>query len=216
MWWAGSAAPARFLVSILPLAVLPIAVVGSGALENARRAAAARQRLAGRARARSSRAAGSSSTAAAPLDATLEWLSQIVDLPLALPSVHRDGGSIAIRDGAVWLAACSLARRRDAGCSSGRPRWTGRIASVALAVAAMIATTVVVELSSRFAGDARSFEARRAGALPAGVAATPANSSSRRDSSISNCRPADPARSCSCGRLRNHAGQRRGRFCRQK
>ena len=29
----------------------------------------------------------------------------MVNLPLALPSVHRDGGSIAIRDGAVWLAA---------------------------------------------------------------------------------------------------------------
>jgi hypothetical protein len=29
MWWAGSAAPARFLVSILPLAALPIAVVWS-------------------------------------------------------------------------------------------------------------------------------------------------------------------------------------------
>ena len=27
MWWAGSAAPARFLVSILPLAALPIAAV---------------------------------------------------------------------------------------------------------------------------------------------------------------------------------------------
>ncbi len=38
------------------------------------------------------------------LDATLEWLSQSVDLPAAFPSVHRDGGSIAIRDAAVWIA----------------------------------------------------------------------------------------------------------------
>jgi hypothetical protein len=38
------------------------------------------------------------------VDATLRWLSSSVDLPGALPSVHREGGSAALGQGLIWLA----------------------------------------------------------------------------------------------------------------
>lgn len=144
MWWAGSAAPARFLVSILPIAVLPIAVVmgqprrpltwgglilliGSVALVVPRVFTEGGRFIFNN---------------RAPLDATLEWLSRGVDLALALPSVHRDGGWIAIRDGGVWIAllvsALGVARLRNRPVAAA---WT--VAAFALMVAAMVATTVV-------------------------------------------------------------------------
>lgn len=141
MWWAGSAAPARFLVSILPLAALPIAVFAS----SSSRTFAVLLLLVSvslvvpRAVIESGRFIFNSR---APLDATIEWLSHIVALPSALPSVHRDGGSVAVRDGAVWLAALIIAgvltrlvKRTIA------VRWT--IAGLALAIVAMAAVTIV-------------------------------------------------------------------------
>ena len=107
MWWAGSAAPARFLVSILPLAALPIAVVWS------------RSRAFGwlllaisiglvypRAFVDSGRFIYNSRSG---FDATLLWLTSSVDLPSALPSVHGTGGSVAVRDAAIWLAGLTIA-----------------------------------------------------------------------------------------------------------
>jgi len=107
MWWAGSAAPARFLVSILPLAALPIAVVWS------------RSRAIGlllllvsiafvfpRAFVDGGRFIYNSRSG---FDATLLWLTSSVDLPSALPSVHRTGGSVAVRDAAIWLAGLTIA-----------------------------------------------------------------------------------------------------------
>lgn len=103
MWWAGSAAPARFLVSVLPLAALPIAV----AWKEQRSAFVMIVLLASvavilpRAFVESGRFIVNNRGG---VDGTLGWLSAIVDLPFALPSVHRDGGSDAMRDAAVWLA----------------------------------------------------------------------------------------------------------------
>jgi hypothetical protein len=140
MWWAGSAAPARFLVSILPLAVLPVAVAStrSWKMVTVLLLLVSVSLMAPRVLVEGGRFIFNNR---APLDATLEWLSQIVDLPLALPSVHRDGGSIAIRDGAVWLAMIAAAiglasagRRSVAAC------WTG--GALALAIASMLAITV--------------------------------------------------------------------------
>jgi hypothetical protein len=144
MWWAGSAAPARFLVAILPLAVLPIAVVASGSLRPlvVLLLLVSASLIFPRAFVEGGRLIFNSRGS---FDPTLEWLSQMVNLPLALPSVHRDGGSIAIRDGIVWLAALLVggvaARvfKRNLALN-----WT--LTPVALAVSAMIATTVVWSL----------------------------------------------------------------------
>lgn len=144
MWWAGSAAPARFLVSILPMAVLPIAAL----VGRSRRSliwgclillivsvalVIPRVFIEGGRFIFNNRA---------PLDATLEWLSHTVDLPLALPSVHREGGWIALRDGAIWIALLGSALGL-AGAGT-RPSGAGWTASAfALAVASMIAATLV-------------------------------------------------------------------------
>jgi hypothetical protein len=145
MWWAGSAAPARFVIAILPLAALPIAVV-----------------FAGRARVALSILLLISIALIVPrtfvesgrfiynnrgvLDATLEWLSQSVNLPVALPSVHRDGGSIAIRDAAVWIAVVALAYGLTARAArrSIAAAWTA--SSMALGIAIMIGSSVVWSL----------------------------------------------------------------------
>jgi hypothetical protein len=38
------------------------------------------------------------------IDATLQWLAPSVEFSKAFPSVHRDGGSVAVQDAMVWLA----------------------------------------------------------------------------------------------------------------
>ena len=152
MWWAGFAAPARFLVAILPLAVMPIAAFVGARTEGMPSAV----KTAGcvillivsvslvypRAFVEGGRLIFNNR---APLDATAEWLSQIVDLPLALPSVHRDGASAAMRDGAVWLTAIaiaaalvSLVKRTMA------VRWTA--AAFAIATTVMVSATIVWSL----------------------------------------------------------------------
>ena len=144
MWWAGSAAPARFLVAVLPLAAVPVATAFTRAsiftaivLILSIGATVPRAVVEGGRFIYNSRGA---------LDATLEWLSQTVDLTAALPSVHRDGGAIAIRDASVWLVvfagvyflAATLAKRPAS------VRWTA--ASLALIIGAMFGTSVLLEL----------------------------------------------------------------------
>jgi hypothetical protein len=115
MWWAGSAAPARFLVAILPLAAIPIAMIWSG---NAKDASARLPVMAilllvvsvalivPRAFEDSGRFIYNSRSG---IDATLRWLAPGVDLPAALPSVHRTGGFVAVRDAATCIAGVVLA-----------------------------------------------------------------------------------------------------------
>ncbi len=144
MWWAGSAAPARLLVAILPLAALPMAMLaGRGQRTHLwvclilllvsvalvlPRALVENGRFIFNSR-------GS-------MDATLEWLSPIVDLPLALPSVHRDGGSVAFRDGVGWLVVLVFAGA--VGRLVQRPRalaWT--VTTLAFACGSMVAASLV-------------------------------------------------------------------------
>ncbi len=107
MWWAGSAAPARFLVSILPLAALPVAAVWARS-----RAIGLLLLLASvafvfpRAFVDSGRFIYNNRSG---VDATLMWLTSSVDLASALPSVHRSGGSVALRDAAIWIAGLAIA-----------------------------------------------------------------------------------------------------------
>ncbi|HYE85207.1 MAG TPA: hypothetical protein VEA16_02540, partial [Vicinamibacterales bacterium] len=141
MWWAGSAAPARFLVAVLPLAALPIAALWKQhrTVFVAMLLAASVGLLLPRALVESGRFIFNNRGA---VDGTLAWLSQIVDLPSVLPSVHRDGGLQAVRDAAVWLAlfvvAGSAASRVTRSVSLA---WTA--SAIAVAAAAMLAISFV-------------------------------------------------------------------------
>ncbi|HWI19228.1 MAG TPA: hypothetical protein VNT81_15850, partial [Vicinamibacterales bacterium] len=112
MWWAGSAAPARFLVAVLPVAALLIAVAFEKGAAPRRSAFVIVVLLASvalilpRAFIESGRFIINNRGA---IDGTLSFLSGIVDLPFGLPSVHRDGGSVAVRDAAIWLSLLSIA-----------------------------------------------------------------------------------------------------------
>lgn len=140
MWWAGNAAPGCFLVSVLPIAALPIAIVGTEmvtiVLVIISVALAVPRGVVEGGRFIFNNRAG--------VDATIEWITRSVDLSLALPSVHRDGGSVALRDGVLWivifgasvLVASMFARRR-----SSAVRYAATAAGTALAV--IVASSIV-------------------------------------------------------------------------
>jgi hypothetical protein len=147
MWWAGSAAPARFLIAVLPLAALPISILfraapGTGfsrwpiltmvLLIVSVGLVLPRAFVEGGRFIYNNRGS---------IDATFEWLSQSIDWPLALPSVHRDGGTAAIRDAALWLTIFVLV------CGSAlRMRRRSR-AAVWTVMAAAVAITVMTSAS---------------------------------------------------------------------
>ena len=143
MWWAGNAAPARFLVAVLPVAALLIAMVGTSApailLAVISVALAVPRAIAEGGRFIFNNRGG--------VDATIEWIARNIDLSLALPSVHRDGGSTAVRDGLIWVvlffvaavAAGLLAKRRTAGVRFA-------YCTIGAAASTLIAATVVWSL----------------------------------------------------------------------
>lgn len=105
MWWGGAAAPGRFLAAILPLAALPIAVAVSRSttlrtvtlvLVVVSVALILPRAFEDYGRFIYNNRSG--------IDATLGWLTANVDLPAALPSVHRSGGSVAVRHALIWIA----------------------------------------------------------------------------------------------------------------
>jgi len=110
MWWAGTSAPARFLVPLLPLASLPIAVWWP------RQSRASRAVLllalavgVGLAIPRAVIDAGQFAFVnRSGRDLVLDWISRSVDLSLAMPSLHRDAVLIAVRDAAPWLAGAAV------------------------------------------------------------------------------------------------------------
>jgi hypothetical protein len=144
MWWGGSSAPARFLAAVLPMATVLVALAWRelrwtrlvtlvlllvSVAASVPRIAVEGGRFLFNGR--------------STFDATVEWLSRSVDLPLGLPSVHRDA-LLAWRDAAPWLIAlvvlgvvsALLTRER------GRARaWT--VAVMAAALGAMLSTTAV-------------------------------------------------------------------------
>jgi hypothetical protein len=142
MWWAGSAAPARFLVAVLPLAALPIAtlvstpaillllvsvaiVIPRGFVESGRFIINSR----------------------GGVDPSLRWLSYNVDFVRAVPSVHLDGARAAAMHALIWLVTLAIAaklsvvigRRRSMGASFA-------VAGTLGAAAVMIAATSVWSL----------------------------------------------------------------------
>jgi hypothetical protein len=147
MWWAGSAAPARFLVAVLPLAALPIASVFRGRGVSSRAPILALMLLivsvalvVPRVLVEDGRFIFNNRGA---FDATLEWLSQTVDLPLAVPSVHRDGASVAARDAVIWIALAVAVQALTSRLASRAPALQWTVGSLALGLAAMIGATTV-------------------------------------------------------------------------
>jgi hypothetical protein len=146
MWWAGSAAPARFLVAVLPVAVVPIALVGRDAasvlLLVISMALTLPRGLVEGGRFMVNNRGG--------IDGTLEWITRSVDLPLALPSVHRDGGAMALRDGVIWIAifgAAVLLTGWLVRSRSGVTRFAA--ASAGGVLAAVVACTIVWSLHAQ-------------------------------------------------------------------
>ena len=148
MWWAGSAAPARFLIAVLPLAALLVAMFFSRASKEGSPSETIAIVLlivsvglvVPRAMVESGRFIYNNRGS---LDATLDWLSQSVDLPSAFPSVHRDGGSVAIRDTAVWLAVAIALYAMAARVRTPSIAVKWAVASTALALTVMIGTSAV-------------------------------------------------------------------------
>ncbi|MGQ0736105.1 MAG: hypothetical protein ACT4QD_20945 [Acidobacteriota bacterium] len=113
MWWGGWSAPARFLVPVLPLAV-PILAHGWLTGGRAWRWTFGALVLIGFA----------NLVARVVLldgllmyntrdgsDLLLDWLARSIDISLAVPSVHRTGGAVALTAAAIWasmtVAACA-------------------------------------------------------------------------------------------------------------
>lgn len=107
MWWGGYSAPARFVVVLVPLCALPIATLWARSGSGARLVVLALLTV-----------SAAMSAALVGVDRgsliyngrdgyglLLDWLSRSADLTLALPSVHRDGGALAVGDAAVWAVA---------------------------------------------------------------------------------------------------------------
>lgn len=143
MWWAGNAAPARFVVSVLPIAALPIALVGTQTttivLLVVSIALAVPRGIVEGGRFIFNNRGG--------VDATIEWITRSVDLSLALPSVHRDGASIAVRDGVLWLVVFG-ASVLVAGMFVQRRSSAARYAATAIgaALAVIVASSIVWSL----------------------------------------------------------------------
>ncbi len=105
MWWGGSSAPARFAVVVLP--VLALATAHCWAAACSTRGAIVALLLV---------SCGISFALLAVnrgafiyngrdgYDLLLDWLSPTVNLPVAAPSVHRDGVVTTLEDSAAWLA----------------------------------------------------------------------------------------------------------------
>jgi hypothetical protein len=150
MWWSGAAAPARFLVAILPLAALPIAAM-AGASKRMPVAAlilllVSVALVVPRVFMDEGRFIYNNRSG---VDATLRWLTSSVDLPMAVPSVHRSGGTAALTGAAVWIAGL-IAAVVFAGATGRRwPRGARfTVTTILLAIAAMTSARVAWSFDS--------------------------------------------------------------------
>jgi hypothetical protein len=144
MWWAGHSAPARFLVVVLPLAVMPLAMLWSAAGPALRAIAlvllavsvanvAVRVAVEGGALVYNVRDG---------FDLLLDWVNRSVNLPLAWPSLHRSNPARAISDAMIWCGAGALCGTAAVWLTCrAAAAWT--VASAALAATVMLASTLV-------------------------------------------------------------------------
>jgi hypothetical protein len=144
MWWGGFSAPARFLVVILPIAALPLAALW----QSCRTAAARAIVLAVLAISLAlvlprifAHGGGLLYNSRDGFDLLLDWGNRSVNLPLAVPSAHRDAPGTAFLDLATWIAASGLCLSLAWLAASRRGgEWT--IACLGLAASVMVASTL--------------------------------------------------------------------------
>jgi hypothetical protein len=112
MWWAGHSAPARFLMVLL----LPATMLVAWLYHHTSRVWARSAIVAAALMGWMSVAVRTSVDGGILLynirdgyDLLLDWLSPTVNLPLALPSFHRDVVPLAVRDSLVWTATLAIA-----------------------------------------------------------------------------------------------------------
>ncbi len=146
MWWGGSSAPARFAVIVLP--VLALAAADWWAATPSARGVVVTLGVL---------SAGISLTLVAVdrgafiyngrdgYDLLLDWLSATVNLPVAAPSVHRDGMATTLAGTGVWLAVSFAVATTVAGLTRARPGHaaTRMAAAIAVPAAIMLAATIV-------------------------------------------------------------------------
>jgi hypothetical protein len=151
MWWGGWSAPARFLVVLMPLAVVPLAMAWAAG-PVALRAGFVALTMLGAANVMGRVWLGGGRllyNVRDGFDLLLDELSASVSLPLALPSVHRLGAEPAALVAAVWVvsgmaAAVVLHRILPRRTEAWGARWavTGWAVVLASSVAASIAWLV--------------------------------------------------------------------------
>lgn len=142
MWWAGSAAPARFLVAVLPLAALPIATLA--VTPTTLLLLVSMALVVPRAFVESGRFIVNNRGG---VDPSLRWLAENVDFVRAVPSVHLEGGSAAAMRALVWLLALAIASRLSVTIARRRSVGESFAAAGALgATAVMIAASLVWSL----------------------------------------------------------------------
>jgi hypothetical protein len=144
MWWAGTTPPARFLVSIAPLAVAPIAIWYSASSVLARTAglAALVVSLCMTATMTADRGAfvfnfrdGMSRIAL--------WLTPVVDLTKALPSLFQNSPGMVVLQTAMWFGALASAAAATALLMRRTRMPPGLLLGLTLQLAAMTAVSSV-------------------------------------------------------------------------
>jgi hypothetical protein len=111
MWWGGWSAPARFLVPLMPLAILPLASAwrdGGGAIRSVfvSLSAIGVANLLVRTLAADGHLLYNLRDG---YDLLLDWLSRTVNLPLAMPAVHRSTIADAMLISVIWLGTAIIA-----------------------------------------------------------------------------------------------------------
>jgi hypothetical protein len=151
MWWAGWSAPARFLVALLPIAapLLAVAWARGGRLVRSTFVCLALFGIANVLPRLGIREGLLLYNQRDGYDLWLDWASRHVNLPLAFPSVHRDGAIGALALAVAWLACGAITLSLLAGALR-RVRGRGATSAITAAVGAltvMLGTTVSWALS---------------------------------------------------------------------
>lgn len=145
MWWGGFSAPARFLVVILPVAALPLAALWQASRTTATRAIVLAVLAISLALVLPRVFAHDGAllyNVRDGYDLLLDWSNRSVNLPLAVPSAHRDAPGSALADIATWMAASALCLALAWLVASRRGgEWT--LACFGLAASVMVAATLV-------------------------------------------------------------------------
>lgn len=153
MWWAGTVSPARLVVPVLPLLAIPGAFLWSDTRHGATRAIAIALLFTSVAITVSMAVFDGGRLVYSFRDGysvAAERLSPLVDLPQGMPSFFRQSPGGAVLRAMIWIAAVTAAWLVVRGVERGRQTNVRSVLALAtpvsLAVAVMIATTIVWQL----------------------------------------------------------------------